>query len=65
MDVWSCDYQNFSDALVTEFSYSWCSTARASRAKELRYEHLSDMSLSTLELDLSAFFAPYRVLMCE
>ena len=38
VDVWSCDYQSFSDALVTEFSYSLCSTARASRAKELRYE---------------------------
>ena len=62
VDVWSCDYQNFSDALVTEFSYSWCSAARASRARELRYEHLSDMSLSTLELDLTAFFAPSQKL---
>ena len=26
--VWSRDYQNFSDAQVTKFSYPWCSAAR-------------------------------------
>ena len=29
--------QNFLDAQRNKFSYPWCSAARASRARELRY----------------------------
>ena len=39
-DVWSLDYKNFMGAWVTTFSYPWCSAARTSRARELRYNKL-------------------------
>ena len=50
--VRSRDFQNFSDALLTKFSYPWCSVERALRARELRYD-LNGLKLRTIDLPTS------------
>ena len=50
--VGSRDFQNFSDALLTKFSYPWCSVERALRARELRYD-LNGLKLCTIYLPTS------------
>ena len=57
--VRSRDFQNFSDALLTKFSYPWCSVERALCARELRYDfytymnYLHGLQLCTIDLPTS------------
>ena len=54
--VRSRDFQNFSDALLTKFSYPWCSVERTLCARELRYDfytcmnYLHGLQLCTIDL---------------
>ena len=58
-DVRSRDYQNFSDAQVTKFSYPWCSAERVCQHSKKNKNALSRVSLACLEINFIVSWCSY------